>query len=272
LNLVKEGEFDTYERPITRIEMAKIMALSINEPGEFKVEDYISEFVDINDLTKEEKEYLIKVYFKGIVNGYSDGTFKPQGTGTRAEAATLLTRKELTNKRLDVDKKFIKSELSGPDRQDLDEIYSGKFIGNNISYDYISEAKEFVGLLYNVDYKNINEDYINRAMKYYDVGRKTALEGYFKKFTDGNVIKEFKLKTDKEYVTLNSKDTVYIYGFIEYRTTGKEKNKILNEDEKNGVLYKQIVKLKFYLRKNGKMIYESMDRIGEKMVGESSEK
>ena len=28
---------------------------------------------------------------QGIVNGYSDGTFKPQGSATRAEVAKMLT-------------------------------------------------------------------------------------------------------------------------------------------------------------------------------------
>ena len=41
----------------------------------------------IYDMDKEEKVYAMKSI--GVVNGYSDGSFRPKGYATRAEVATM---------------------------------------------------------------------------------------------------------------------------------------------------------------------------------------
>lgn len=48
------------------------------------------EFSDIND--SEFKESILKAYESGLVNGYPDGTFRPQNNITRAEMAVILNR------------------------------------------------------------------------------------------------------------------------------------------------------------------------------------
>lgn len=47
-------------------------------------------FKDANSVTNDLKKYVLIAYEKGIIRGYTDGTFKPKGTLTRAEAAKLL--------------------------------------------------------------------------------------------------------------------------------------------------------------------------------------
>jgi hypothetical protein len=50
----------------------------------------VSPFSDVKDL--ELIKYLFILYSRGIINGYPDGTFKPEHNLTRAEAVTLILR------------------------------------------------------------------------------------------------------------------------------------------------------------------------------------
>lgn len=47
-------------------------------------------FKDSNRASEEKAKYILIAYDKGLITGYSDKTFRPQGTLTRAEAAMLL--------------------------------------------------------------------------------------------------------------------------------------------------------------------------------------
>ena len=49
-------------------------------------------FNDISGCTVEENSMLRHAYGTGLITGYEDGTFKPQKTMTRAEAATMIYR------------------------------------------------------------------------------------------------------------------------------------------------------------------------------------
>ncbi len=78
-------------RPITRAEFAAVVvqyytALSGLSPT--PAQDAENPF---SDVTADQTAILI-AYQLGVVGGYPDGTFKPQGSLTRAEAATMLGR------------------------------------------------------------------------------------------------------------------------------------------------------------------------------------
>ncbi|SHH68802.1 S-layer homology domain-containing protein [Caloranaerobacter azorensis DSM 13643] len=96
LGLVLDGEFDTYERNITRGEMAKIIyrALSSEEQvsSDKDLEKYKDQIKDFNTIPLNLKTYILKSYATGIMAGYPDGTFKPQNDANRAEAATMIRR------------------------------------------------------------------------------------------------------------------------------------------------------------------------------------
>ncbi len=47
-------------------------------------------FSDVSALKMNEKSALLFLYDKGFVNGYDDGTFKPEQTMNRAEVATII--------------------------------------------------------------------------------------------------------------------------------------------------------------------------------------
>ena len=53
---------------------------------------YIADFSDQDSISASCKRYVAVAVEKGLINGFEDGTFRGQGTLTRAEAATLLWR------------------------------------------------------------------------------------------------------------------------------------------------------------------------------------
>ena len=81
------------DKPISRIEVIKILSLcDINIRGARNLpnENALS-FRDIDGLSEKEAALLSHAVSKGIINGYSDGTFKPNNSLTRAEATKVLS-------------------------------------------------------------------------------------------------------------------------------------------------------------------------------------
>ena len=89
LGWVKTGEFKTYKKAITRGEIAMIIARAMTDYPD-NLQDYKSLIKDFNSIDASLREYVLKVYAKGIVGGNPDGTFKANNNATRAEAATML--------------------------------------------------------------------------------------------------------------------------------------------------------------------------------------
>lgn len=74
---------------MTRGDMALVISGLL---GNEKVENYdwvAGSIIDVHSKTKHEYE-IVKAYATGILEGYPDGTFRPEGTLSRAEAATSL--------------------------------------------------------------------------------------------------------------------------------------------------------------------------------------
>jgi hypothetical protein len=97
-SLLEAGEFaqDTWNTPISRQEMAKVMARAMQyvrkEALADKVSLYTSKITDYNSIPAGYRDYVAQVYAKGIVNGYTDGSFGGGRQATRAEAATMVVR------------------------------------------------------------------------------------------------------------------------------------------------------------------------------------
>lgn len=84
---IKNGIFGA-EEDIPRIEVAKVMVNALNAE---LVSDG-KQFTDDADIADELKVYAYTAEKLGIVNGYPDGSFKPNGKITRAEAAVMIER------------------------------------------------------------------------------------------------------------------------------------------------------------------------------------
>jgi hypothetical protein len=92
LGLISDGEFSDYSRKITRGEIARITARGMKETFPENLDAYQSLIADYKDVIafSKDREYILKVYCKGIVNGYTDGRFGPDDNATRGEASKMI--------------------------------------------------------------------------------------------------------------------------------------------------------------------------------------
>ncbi len=96
LNIIEVGQFTNYNEPITRQSMTSVtvnaVVLSEERPStEFDrfVANEIKDFSTVCDYCKQN---VLDAYKLGITTGYSDKTFKPSLSSTRAEATTMISK------------------------------------------------------------------------------------------------------------------------------------------------------------------------------------
>lgn len=93
--IISEGEFDDYERPITRAEMARIFAATTQGRRMPRINDMARVRQRVPDVQPRDyaAESIYTLYAQGILTG-TDGalTFNPDGLLTRAEAAAIVAR------------------------------------------------------------------------------------------------------------------------------------------------------------------------------------
>ncbi len=89
---VSATEFDP-EAPITREQMAMIFGRYALKQGIVLPKDAApaQSFPDADKISEYAREFVELMRIAGILNGYEDGTFRPQNTATRAEAAKLFS-------------------------------------------------------------------------------------------------------------------------------------------------------------------------------------
>ncbi len=97
--IIKEGQFDSYTRPIQRYEMAVLFASSM--PADyFKAKNDISSIPDIASYKPYCKDILM-LYNAGVVLGSDEyGTFYPNNDIKRCEAAAIINRVAIPENRL----------------------------------------------------------------------------------------------------------------------------------------------------------------------------
>lgn len=86
--LTSEHDFDQVERPITRYEIARIMANALRISGAAAEEDTVPSEAD--DPAFRQDVALVRA--AGIVTGFEDGLFHGEQNATRAEAAVMINR------------------------------------------------------------------------------------------------------------------------------------------------------------------------------------
>lgn len=97
-NIIKSGEFANYTKSATRAEMAHIFAKSLPEKEFSEISSLRPADVDLKDKYVDEIKML---YAAGVITGTNaNGDFVGERTITRAEAAAIIVRVALTNKRI----------------------------------------------------------------------------------------------------------------------------------------------------------------------------
>ena len=83
---------DKLDEPISRIQVVKLLTLcDLNIRKNKQKADSSIKFTDTRNLSREDKNYLSHAVACKIINGYEDGTFKPDNNLTRAEAAKIMS-------------------------------------------------------------------------------------------------------------------------------------------------------------------------------------
>ena len=94
--ILSSGEFADYTKNITRQEAARIIlkAVLLKEAApDFKMDALVrSKIRDYPQIADADKQSVLSVYELGLMSGMPDGTFKPAGNLTRAEAAAVIMR------------------------------------------------------------------------------------------------------------------------------------------------------------------------------------
>ena len=84
---------ENIDEPITRIEMVRLISMSDMIMKKQKSQfEKSTEFIDVALLSLNDLYLLRHAVSRGLITGYDDGTFKPERTMTRAEAATMIYR------------------------------------------------------------------------------------------------------------------------------------------------------------------------------------
>lgn len=80
--------------PAVREDMAVaiVKALDLDLLSESEADDVLDDFKDADKISKELRVYVATAVYNELMQGYEDGTFRPLGTLTRAEAAVLMFR------------------------------------------------------------------------------------------------------------------------------------------------------------------------------------
>lgn len=95
--VIQKGDFGTKfipDEPITRMEMIRILVRAIGKGEHDASCQCITGFSDDGKLHDRDKASICTGKKYGIVNGYPDGTVKPDGKATRAEAFEMLVDTE----------------------------------------------------------------------------------------------------------------------------------------------------------------------------------
>lgn len=158
---------------------------------------YVADIIFIPEVTKSAS------YNASYIGGYDDGTFKPNGTMTRAEACTVLARlmadgdenvsSETTSSFTDVaSDEWYAKYISACERAGLLSSYSGTFLPNQ----NITRA-EFVELVYKMDLlkdagKNGSFTDVPESYERYEVIRAAGASGLISGYPNGDGTYSFK--------------------------------------------------------------------------------
>lgn len=91
--IIQKGDYGTKfqpDEPITRMEMIRMLVRAIGKGEHDPSCLCVTGFSDDGNLTDKDKSSICAGKEYGIVNGYPDGTVRPEGKATRAEAFSML--------------------------------------------------------------------------------------------------------------------------------------------------------------------------------------
>jgi hypothetical protein len=97
LGMIREGQFDSFSRGITRGEMAAVImsgmdAITGETPPDYDASEMQKLIPDYSRIDAGSTDGVFKAYGMGILAGYPDGLFHPERVLTRAQAVSVIRR------------------------------------------------------------------------------------------------------------------------------------------------------------------------------------
>ena len=92
LGLIEQDEFYDYDKDLTRMEMARIIANALGNKTTADEYTVKSKIYDYAEVPEEYKEDVIVAFGENIITGYEDGSFRPYEYVTRAQASAVMVR------------------------------------------------------------------------------------------------------------------------------------------------------------------------------------
>ncbi|MDD4440150.1 MAG: S-layer homology domain-containing protein, partial [Tissierellia bacterium] len=138
------------DEPITRLEMIKMLVRAIGKEEHNTDCVCNTGYVDEDDLTEEEREYICAGKHYNIISGYPDGTIRPDGEATRGEAFEILDKHDEIKEIIEQEDIIEESTVDSPDVEQEDKPSdSGSNGGSSYvpapKYDYILPNTAYVG-------------------------------------------------------------------------------------------------------------------------------
>ena len=232
------GEFDQedLDREITRQEIARMVSrvfddVDINASTKNTIKDF-------NTIADVYQNHILKAYQLGILNGYTDGTFKATGNATRAEALKILS---VMNEVINVPEPIEPAEPSKPSDNissndsnipeiltqiplsqpnPYSEVYNNEWMVNRNGEKQVNEfmniAKGYVENWYDVNYQEFDKEQFIKTVQWFfmpqihwkaDDGVSRDINDHFSYWADMIVEKEIhiemKFVTDPSLVYAN---------------------------------------------------------------------
>ncbi|MBC2578610.1 S-layer homology domain-containing protein [Peptostreptococcus russellii] len=108
------GKFYVPNKPISRMEIIKMLVRATVKENHDPDCTRDTEFIDEENLTKDEAGYICLGKQYNIISGYPDRSIRPDGESTRAEAFTMLIRQEKAKEKIEADKADDKNKQEEP--------------------------------------------------------------------------------------------------------------------------------------------------------------
>jgi hypothetical protein len=159
LNIIDEGDFENYDRPINRQEMAKMIVRASNETEM----DGESEFDDSNNIEAMYVGFVNTATSLEILVGYPDNTFRPMNNLTRAEASKVIVK--VTERQTEDDvNQDVSQEPSQEKILSLEEDFNNYLFqetsDNNVVINYDTKA-ELIADMKNVMTESLAMEYVD---------------------------------------------------------------------------------------------------------------
>jgi hypothetical protein len=99
------------DKAATRMDATTILVRSLGKPMNRQATEAQLKFTDVRTISTDAQNYIAMAVLNNLIKGYEDGSFRPTGSVTRAELATIFARAQESNE-LGINKAKINGTLT----------------------------------------------------------------------------------------------------------------------------------------------------------------